>query len=122
MKCVTSHKAVWLVLVFVLLIASTYVWASAKPIPQPEPMPEVQRQPEAQPVPKAKPEPEAKAVPEAKAPVQRQATTRTARTRSSRGLYGDWHVKYSFNEREMESILSFTRDSEGNQAGQWISF
>ena len=38
------------------------------------------------------------------------------------GLYGDWLVKMSFGEREWESILSFSRDSEGNRTGQWISF
>ena len=39
-----------------------------------------------------------------------------------RGLFGDWLVKMSFGEREWESILSFSRDSEGNRTGQWISF
>lgn len=38
------------------------------------------------------------------------------------GLYGDWIVKAEFNGRQMESILSFSRDQEGNQTGQWISF
>ncbi len=38
------------------------------------------------------------------------------------GLYGDWLVKMTFGERQMESILSFSRDSEGNRTGQWISF
>jgi len=39
-----------------------------------------------------------------------------------RGIYGDWQVKVEFGERQMESILSFSRDSEGNTTGQWISF
>ncbi len=39
-----------------------------------------------------------------------------------RGLFGDWLVKMTFGERQMESILSFSRDSEGNRTGQWISF
>jgi hypothetical protein len=39
-----------------------------------------------------------------------------------RGIYGDWQVKVEFGERQMESILSFSRDSEGNVTGQWISF
>jgi hypothetical protein len=39
-----------------------------------------------------------------------------------RGIYGDWQVKVEFGERQMESILSFSRDSEGNITGQWISF
>ena len=38
------------------------------------------------------------------------------------GFYGDWLVKMTFGERQMESILSFSRDSEGNRTGQWISF
>ena len=38
------------------------------------------------------------------------------------GLYGDWQVKMEFGERQMESILSFSRDREGNRTGQWISF
>jgi hypothetical protein len=39
-----------------------------------------------------------------------------------RGIYGDWQVKVEFGERQMESILSFSRDGEGNTTGQWISF
>ena len=39
-----------------------------------------------------------------------------------RGIYGDWQVKVEFGERQMESILSFSRNSEGNMTGQWISF
>jgi hypothetical protein len=38
------------------------------------------------------------------------------------GFYGDWLVKMTFGERQMESILSFSRDSEGNRTAQWISF
>ena len=38
------------------------------------------------------------------------------------GFYGDWLVKMTFGERQMDSILSFSRDSEGNRTGQWISF
>jgi hypothetical protein len=38
-----------------------------------------------------------------------------------RGIFGDWQVKVPFGEREMNVILSFTRDAEGNWAGQWIS-
>jgi len=38
------------------------------------------------------------------------------------GFFGDWLVKMTFGERQMESILSFSRDSEGNRTGQWISF
>ncbi|HUU16207.1 MAG TPA: hypothetical protein VMW72_03575 [Sedimentisphaerales bacterium] len=39
-----------------------------------------------------------------------------------RGLYGDWQVKVDYDGRQFESILSFSRDSEGNQTGSWISF
>ncbi len=42
-----------------------------------------------------------------------------------RGIYGDWRVKQQIKtesrEWEAESILSFSRDSEGNITGQWIS-
>jgi hypothetical protein len=44
-------------------------------------------------------------------------------SRSRRGgLYGDWQIKMKFGEREMESILSFSRNQEGQYTGQWISF
>lgn len=38
------------------------------------------------------------------------------------GLYGDWQVKYQVGERQSDAIISFSRDSEGNRTGQWISF
>jgi hypothetical protein len=38
------------------------------------------------------------------------------------GLYGDWNVKMEFNGRQVDSILSFSRDQDGNMTGQWISF
>ena len=38
------------------------------------------------------------------------------------GLYGDWDIKVKFGEREMNSILAFSRDQEGNLTGQSISF
>jgi len=38
------------------------------------------------------------------------------------GLYGDWQIKYQAGERQREAIISFSRDSEGNRTGQWISF
>jgi len=44
-------------------------------------------------------------------------------SRSGRGgLYGDWQVKVDFEGRQTESILSFSRDEEGNQTGYWIGF
>jgi len=39
-----------------------------------------------------------------------------------RGLYGDWLVKVDYDGGQFESILSFSRDQEGNQTGNWISF
>ncbi|KPK36139.1 MAG: hypothetical protein AMJ65_16605 [Phycisphaerae bacterium SG8_4] len=45
-----------------------------------------------------------------------------ARAQSRRGgLYGDWQIKYQAGERQMDAIISFSRDSEGNRTGQWIS-
>jgi len=38
------------------------------------------------------------------------------------GLSGDWIVKSEFNGRQMESVVSFSRDREGNVTGQWIGF
>ena len=38
-----------------------------------------------------------------------------------RGIYGDWLIKMQLGERQMDSILSFSRDQEGNWTGQWIS-
>jgi hypothetical protein len=37
------------------------------------------------------------------------------------GLYGDWQIKMKFGEREIDSILSFSRNQEGQYTGQWIS-
>jgi len=59
--------------------------------------------------------------PEAQAVVEVKAPTRSSRSRRW-SLYGDWEVKVDYDERQMESILSFSRDGEGNQTGQWISF
>lgn len=39
-----------------------------------------------------------------------------------RGIYGDWMVTNEFNGVQMQSILSFSRDQDGNMTGQWISF
>jgi hypothetical protein len=39
-----------------------------------------------------------------------------------RGLYGDWLVKVDYDGRQFESILTFSRDREGNLTGNWISF
>ena len=47
-----------------------------------------------------------------------------AQSSSSRrgGLYGDWQIKYEVGGRQRESVLSISRDREGNRTGQWISF
>jgi hypothetical protein len=37
-------------------------------------------------------------------------------------LYGDWQVKVDYDGRQFESILSFSRNQEGNLTGNWISF
>ena len=50
-----------------------------------------------------------------------QVCAQSSRSRRG-GLYGDWQVKTDFSGRQMESILSFSRNREGNQTGQWISF
>ncbi len=51
--------------------------------------------------------------------VQARAQSSSSR---GRGLYGDWLVKVDYDGRQFESILSFSRDQDGNQTGQWISF
>ncbi len=38
-----------------------------------------------------------------------------------RGINGDWLVKGESNGRIRESLISFSRDQEGNQTGHWIS-
>lgn len=39
-----------------------------------------------------------------------------------RGAYGDWVITSEFNGRSFESILSFSRDQQGNRTAVWISF
>ena len=39
-----------------------------------------------------------------------------------RGVYGDWNLKFKFGERDMNAILSFSRDEEGNLTADWISY
>jgi len=39
-----------------------------------------------------------------------------------RGLYGDWLVKVDYDGRSFDSILTFSRDQEGNRTAQWINF
>ncbi len=53
--------------------------------------------------------------------ISAQVSAQSSRFRG-RGLYGDWQVKVDYDGRQREMILSFSRDSEGNQTGSWISF
>jgi len=39
-----------------------------------------------------------------------------------KGITGDWLLKIEFGERQMTSIVSFSKDKEGKLAGQWIGF
>ncbi len=50
-----------------------------------------------------------------------QVRAQSSRSRRG-GLYGDWQVKVNYDGRQFDSILSFSRDREGNQTGSWISF
>ncbi len=49
-----------------------------------------------------------------------QVRAQSSRSRG-RGLYGDWQVKINYDGGQFDSILSFSRDREGNQTGSWIS-
>ncbi len=51
-------------------------------------------------------------------PVQAASQSRSRRG----GIYGDWQIKMQFGEREFESILTFSRNQEGQYRGYWISF
>lgn len=44
-----------------------------------------------------------------------------ARRRGGRGVYGEWQAKMDFNEQQMDIILAFSRNQEGEMTGQWIS-
>ncbi|MEJ5258878.1 MAG: hypothetical protein WHS88_01680 [Anaerohalosphaeraceae bacterium] len=41
---------------------------------------------------------------------------------AGRGLWGDWELKIKFEDREMDALVSFGRDENGNLTGDWISF
>ena len=45
-----------------------------------------------------------------------------ARRGRGRGLNGEWMVQADFNGRQMQSVLTFSRNSEGSPTGYWISF
>lgn len=42
--------------------------------------------------------------------------------RGGGGMYGDWLLKTQFQDRQMESILTFDRNAEGNRTAYLISF
>ena len=46
----------------------------------------------------------------------------SAQQSRGRGISGDWVVEQQFQDRTFESILSFSRDQEGNYTGSYISF
>jgi hypothetical protein len=41
---------------------------------------------------------------------------------AKKDITGDWHVKADFNGRQMESIMTLSRDAEGKLSGIWVSF
>lgn len=41
---------------------------------------------------------------------------------AKKDITGDWHVKADFDGRQMESIMTLSRDTDGKLAGMWISF
>ncbi|MBN1764102.1 MAG: glycoside hydrolase family 5 protein [Sedimentisphaerales bacterium] len=55
-------------------------------------------------------------------PLEEPAPTMPPPGRRARGLYGDWLVTIEFGDRQMESILSLSRNSEGVLSGQMINF
>jgi hypothetical protein len=46
----------------------------------------------------------------------------SAQPPGGRGIYGDWLIQSDFNGRTIESILSLSRDQEGNPTGVWLGF
>ena len=44
------------------------------------------------------------------------------RSSRGRGMFGDWDLKVKFGERDMDAILSFSRDDAGTLTGDWIGF
>lgn len=52
---------------------------------------------------------------------QREARGRMVRTGGPR-LFGDWMLTVEFGETDMEAILSFSRNVEGELTADWISF
>ncbi len=54
--------------------------------------------------------------------VATQVQAQSERRGRGRGLYGDWNVTIQFGERQMQSILSFSRNAERQLTAQWISY
>lgn len=50
------------------------------------------------------------------------STVGVSAQQTKRGIVGDWLVKADYDGRQITSILSFSKDKEGNLGGQWISF
>ncbi|MBN2376684.1 MAG: hypothetical protein JXD22_09790 [Sedimentisphaerales bacterium] len=40
----------------------------------------------------------------------------------SRGIFGDWQITINYDDRQMDSILAFSRDQQRKLTAQWISF
>jgi len=49
-------------------------------------------------------------------------STQASAQRAPKEITGDWRVKVEYDERQRESILSFSKDKEGKRVGQSISF
>ena len=41
---------------------------------------------------------------------------------AKKDITGDWHLKTDFNEWQMDSIMTLSRDAEGKLSGVWIGF
>jgi hypothetical protein len=51
-----------------------------------------------------------------------QPRAQGAGPQGQRGLFGDWDLKVQFEDREMNAIISFSRDENSNLVADWISF
>lgn len=50
------------------------------------------------------------------------AATDAPRRPGGRGIWGDWDLKVQFGERDMDVILSVSRDESGSLTGDWVGF
>lgn len=55
-------------------------------------------------------------------PVWAAADATVRRNMGRRGMFGDWDLKVQFGDRDMDAILSFSRDDSGEPTADWISF